>query len=132
MIDHVYISASNPERTFEFLLSALKPLGWTEFGRFSSGGPGTAVDTWGLGDGSDSIWVRRPEAGAIEGIYLGIAADSTEDVDAAYAAALEADGEDGGAPGPRPQFSDGYYAANFLDFDGNQFEIVNKSWAPKR
>ena len=128
MIDHVYISASNPERSFKFLLSALEPLGWTTFGEFSSGGPGTTVDTWGLADGTDSIWLRPSKKDAIEGIYLGIAADTTDAVDAAYAAALAAGGVDDGAPGPRPQFAEGYYAANFTDFDGNQFEIVNKSW----
>ena len=131
MIDHVYLFSSNPERTFDFLLAALKPLGWREFGTFSSGGPGTEVDTWGIGEGSDSIWLRRPTADSIEGVYLGIAADTTNDVDAAYAAALEAGGNDDGAPGPRPQFAEGYYAANFTDFDGNQFEIVNKSWAKR-
>lgn len=132
MIDHVYISARNPERSFEFLLSALKPLGWKEYGKFSSGGPGTEVDTWGIADDSNSIWLRHPKADSIEGIYLGIAATSIEQVDAAYAAALDAGGNDDGAPGPRPQFAEGYYAANFTDFDGNQFEIVNKSWAPQR
>jgi len=132
MIDHVYISASNPERSFEFLLAALTPLGWQEYGRFSSGGPGTAVDTWGIADNANSIWLRHSKTGAIEGIYLGIAANSTDEVDATYAAALAAGGADDGAPGPRPQFAEGYYAANFTDFDGNQFEIVNKSWAPKR
>ena len=126
MIDHVYISVSNPERSFDFLLAALKPLGWKEYGRFSAGGPGTPVDTWGIADGSNSIWLRHPKAGSIEGIYLGIAADSTAEVDATYAAALEAGGNDDGAPGPRPQFAEGYYAANFTDFDGNQFEIVRK------
>lgn len=129
MIDHVYISASNPERSFDFLLAALQPLGWKEYGRFSSGGPGTTVDTWGIADDSNSIWLRRPRAGSIEGLYLGIAANSTEAVDAAYAAALAAGGNDDGAPGPRPQFAEGYYAANFTDVDGNQYEIVNKSWA---
>ena len=132
MIDHVYISASNPKRTFDFLLAALKPLGWAEYGQFRSGGPGTEVDTWGIGDRSDSIWLRPRAAASIEGIYLGIAADTSEEVDATYAAAIQAGGNDDGAPGPRPQFADGYYAANFTDFDGNQYEIVNKGWSEKR
>jgi catechol 2,3-dioxygenase-like lactoylglutathione lyase family enzyme len=127
MIDHVYISATNPKRSFEFLLEALKPLGWKEYGTFSSGGPGTEVDTFGLADNTNSIWLRRPSS-AIEGIYLGIGANTTAEVDATYASALAAGGNDDGAPGPRPQFAEGYYAANFTDFDGNQFEIVNKSW----
>lgn len=128
MIDHVYISASNPERSFTFLLSALKPLGWKDFARYSSGGPGTDIDTWGMVDGTNSIWLRPAKSGSVEGIYLGIAADTTAKVDATYAAALAAGGSDDGAPGPRPQFAEGYYAANFTDLDGNQFEIVNKSW----
>ncbi|WP_213816908.1 VOC family protein [Glaciihabitans sp. dw_435] len=132
MLDHLYMSVSNPERSFEFLLAALKPLGWNEYGRFSSGGPGTEVDTFGIADGANSIWLRRPKGDVIEGIYLGIAANSTADVDATHAAALAAGGNDSGAPGPRPQFAEGYYAANFTDVDGNEFEIVNKSWAPKR
>ena len=130
MLDHLYMSVRDPQRSFDFLLAALKPLGWQEYGKFSSGGPGTEVDTLGLADGSNSIWLRRPKSDAIEGIYLGIAANSTDEVDATYAAALNAGGNDDGAPGPRPQFAEGYYAANFTDFDGNQFEIVNKSWTP--
>ena len=126
MIDHVYISASDPKRSFDFLLAALKPLGWKEYGTFSSGGPGTEIDNWGIGEGSNSIWLRRRAASSIEGSYLGIAADSTEAVDSAYSAALRAGGNDDGAPGPRPQFAEGYYAANFTDFDGNQYEIVRK------
>jgi len=129
MIDHVYLSASNPKRTFDFLVQALKPLGWQEFGAFSSGGPGTEADTFGLAEGTNSIWVRRPNAGSIEGIYLGITGGTIERVDATYAAARAAGGNDDGAPGPRPQFAEGYYAANFTDFDGNQFEIVHKSWS---
>lgn len=129
MIDHVYISASDPERSYKFLLTALQPLGWAEFAVFSSGGPGTPVDTWGLAEGTNSIWLRPSTRDSIDGIYLGIAADTTDAVDAAYASALAAGGNDDGAPGPRPQFAEGYYAANFTDFDGNQFEIVNKSWA---
>lgn len=132
MLDHVFISVSNPERSFEFFLQALEPLGWKEFGKFSSGGPGTEVDAWGIADGTDSIWLRRRQSGSIEGLYLGIAANDVDEVNATYAAALAAGGSDDGAPGPRPQFAEGYYAANFTDFDGNQFEIVHKSWAPER
>lgn len=127
MIDHVYVSARDPKSTFEFLLRALEPLGWKEFGTFSSGGPGTPVDLYGLHDNANSIWLRRGKSESIDGIYLGIAATTTADVDASYAAALSAGGNDDGAPGPRPQFAPGYYAANFTDADGNQYEIVNKS-----
>ena len=127
MIDHVYISVTEPERSFDLYLAALAPLGWTEFGRFSSKGPGGEPDLFGLGDGTGSIWLREAK-GDISPLYLGIKADSTDLVDATYAAAIAAGAPDDGAPGPRPQFAEGYYAANFTDCDGNQLEIVNKSW----
>ena len=59
-------------------------------------------------------------------------ADSPAEVDAAYAAALQAGGEDDGAPAMRLHFGDGYYAANVRDFDGNRLELVHKSWNPPR
>jgi catechol 2,3-dioxygenase-like lactoylglutathione lyase family enzyme len=33
MIDHVYISVTNIEKSLAFYLEALKPLGWREFGK---------------------------------------------------------------------------------------------------
>ena len=126
MIDHVYISVSDPQRSFDLYLAALKPLGWQEYGIFSSGGPGTEVDTFGLSDGGDSIWLRKRPSAAIEGSYIGIAANGEAEVAATYDAALQAGALDDGAPGPRPQFAPGYYAANFIDYDGNQVEIRNK------
>jgi hypothetical protein len=45
-------------------------------------------------------------------------------VDAFYAAALEAGGIDNGAPGYRPQYDKGHYAAFVLDLDGNNIEAV--------
>jgi catechol 2,3-dioxygenase-like lactoylglutathione lyase family enzyme len=51
VIDHVYISVTNIEKSLAFYLEALKPLGWAEFGNYdSASGPGTVPDLYGLGD----------------------------------------------------------------------------------
>jgi hypothetical protein len=43
-------------------------------------------------------------------------------VRAFYYAALAAGGDDNGAPGLRPEYGEGYYAAYVLDPDGNNIE----------
>ena len=45
-------------------------------------------------------------------------------VDAFYAAASQAGGISDGAPGPRPEYTAGYYAAFVRDPDGNRIEAV--------
>jgi len=51
-------------------------------------------------------------------------ADSSGQVDAAYAAGMKTGGRDEGAPGPRPQYGDGYYGAYLRDPDGNKVHVV--------
>jgi predicted lactoylglutathione lyase len=41
-----------------------------------------------------------------------------------YRAAIEAGGKDNGAPGERPHYHPGYYAAFVLDPDGHNIEAV--------
>ncbi|MEU6772181.1 VOC family protein [Streptomyces sp. NPDC046759] len=138
MIDHVYITVSDLGRASAFYLAALKPLGWKEIGSYESDTPGIP-SLFGLGDrvyGSGkaigaSIWLRERQPGET-GLYLGLAADSPDEVDATYSAALAAGGHDDGGAGPRPHFGPGYYAANVTDLDGNRLEIVNKAINPKR
>jgi hypothetical protein len=49
-------------------------------------------------------------------------------VDAFYKAALKAGGEDNGAPGPRPAYHPGYYAAYVKDpVCGINIEVVNQN-----
>lgn len=135
MLDHVYASVSDPERSLAFYLAALRPLGWTAFANYdSSTGPDTVPDLWGLSDAaivtgraSNSIWLRQRHGGET-GLYLGIGADTNELVEAAYAAAIRAGGTDDGPPGTRVHFADGYYAANVIDLDDNRLEFVAKAW----
>jgi catechol 2,3-dioxygenase-like lactoylglutathione lyase family enzyme len=140
MIDHVYISVTNIEKSLAFYAEAMKPLGWRIFGNYdSASGPEGVPNLYGIGDevyGSgkavgSSIWLRQRKLGET-GLYLGIVCDTNELVDAAYAAAIKAGGTDEGEPADRTYFAPGYYAANVADFDGNRLEFVHKAWNPKR
>ncbi len=51
-------------------------------------------------------------------------ADSREQVDAFYRAALDAGGKDHGAPGLRPNYYANYYAAFVIGPDGHNIEVV--------
>lgn len=53
------------------------------------------------------------------------AARSPEAVEAFHTATLEAGGRDNGAPGSRPHYREGYYAAFIIDPDGNNVEAVH-------
>ncbi|PCE23285.1 hypothetical protein BWP39_26790 [Paraburkholderia acidicola] len=140
MIDHVYISVIDIDRSLAFYSEALKPLGWRVFGNYdAASGPKGVPDLYGIGDDvygkgdavGSSIWLRRRNPGET-GLYLGIVCDTNELVDAAYAAAIKAGGTDEGKPADRAYFARGYYAANVADFDGNRLEFVHKAWNPKR
>lgn len=138
MIDHVYISVSDVEKSRDFYLAALGPLGWREFGSFdASSAPEGVPDLLGIGDATyvagglgSSIWLRQRKPGET-GLYVGIVCDSNEAVNAAYAAAITVGGIDEGAPADRTYFAPGYYAANVADFDGNRLEFVHKAWNEK-
>ena len=58
------------------------------------------------------------------GAHVCLRVPDTAAVDAFHAAALAAGGASDGAPGPRPQYSERYYAAFIADPDGNRIEAV--------
>lgn len=62
--------------------------------------------------------------GTPPGQHVAFAAPNRAAVDAFHAAALAAGGRDNGAPGLRPQYHAGYYAAFVLDPDGHRIEAV--------
>ena len=120
MIDHVYISVTNIDQSLAFYLEALKPHGWSKFGKYdSASGPKSVPDLYGIVDDAyaggkgigSSIWLRQRERGEA-GLYLGIVCDTNEPVDAAYAAGIKAGGNDEDEPADRTSFAPGYYAAN--------------------
>ena len=110
MIDHVYISVTDVEKSLAFYAEALKPIGWSLSGNYdAASGPEGVPDLYGLGDNAyvsgtglgSSIWLRQRKPGET-GLYLGLVCDSNEAVDAAYAAAIKAGGTDEGEPATGP------------------------------
>jgi catechol 2,3-dioxygenase-like lactoylglutathione lyase family enzyme len=118
VIDHVSIGVSDLARSRDFYRRALAPLGFEELGSWSEEAREVAFGPKGLDD--FGISTRYP-AGSV---HIAFAADSEEQVRKFYAEALRAGGRDNGPPGPRPEYSAGYYGAFVLDPDGNNIEAV--------
>jgi catechol 2,3-dioxygenase-like lactoylglutathione lyase family enzyme len=59
-----------------------------------------------------------------ENVHMAFAGDRNA-VHAFHEAALAAGFRDNGAPGERPEYHAGYYAAFVLDPDGNNVEVVD-------
>ena len=90
---------------------------------------GLADEAYGSGVAvGSSIWLRERQSDET-GLYVGFVADDEAEVNAGYAAAIEAGGTSEGEPAIRGT-GRSYYAANIADFDGNHLEIVHKSFNP--
>ncbi len=117
MFDHVVFGVSNYAESKAFFAKALEPLGVA----IASEGP--------LGvefcrrDSKSSLCIRRLEEKATH-LHLAFAAESRQQVQDFYRAALEAGGIDNGAPGLRPRYHANYYAAFVTGPDGHNIEAV--------
>ena len=60
-------------------------------------------------------------------LHIGFVAPTRDQVDTFWRVGTEAGYRDDGPPGPRPQYSEGYYGAFLLDPDGNSVEAVHDS-----
>ena len=129
MLDHVFISVSDLDRSIAFYTAALAPLGISDRVDYDGAdGPPGHPDLKGFGcKGRIFFWLRR---GVVEGraAHVGFVAKSNTEVDAAYAAAMAAGATDNGKPSARLYYDPRYYAANVLDPDGYSLEFVHKSW----
>lgn len=129
MLDHVFLSVSDIDRSIAFYTAVLAPVGIVNRLDYDGrDGPPGHPDLKGFGaDGRVFFWLR---AGVVEGrsAHVGFVARNREEVDAAYAAAMAAGATDRGAPAARDYYDPRYYAANVLDPDGYSLEFVYKSW----
>jgi catechol 2,3-dioxygenase-like lactoylglutathione lyase family enzyme len=75
--------------------------------------------------GSGATFSILPGEQPTEGLHLAFPAADDATVQAFHAAAMEAGYRDNGAPGERPEYHPGYYAAFVLAPDGTNVELVN-------
>jgi catechol 2,3-dioxygenase-like lactoylglutathione lyase family enzyme len=121
VVDHVSVGVSDLARSRDFYRRVLTPLGFAEIGPWREGAEEVA---FGLDEADDFAISTAYRTGAP--VHVAFAADRREQVDAFYAAALEAGGHDNGPPGLRPEYSQDYYSAFVLDPDGHNIEAVQR------
>ena len=129
MLDHLFLTVSDIERSIAFYERALAPLGIEHAVDYEGkDGPEGHPDLKGFGrDNRVSFWLRQGSAFP-QAVHVGFLARSEAEVQAFHRAAMAAGASDNGAPGARLHYDPRYYAANVLDPDGYSLEAVYKSW----
>src|SRR5580698_4269405 len=129
MLDHIFLSVGDVDRSIAFYTKALAPLSITQRVDYDGkDGPPGHPDLKGFGANGRIFFWLRPGSADSRAAHVGFVAKSQSEVDAAYTAAIAAGAKDNGAPGARLYYDPRYYAANVLDPDGYSLEFVYKSW----
>src|SRR5262245_41100032 len=118
MIDHVSIPVRDLAQSTKLYEETLAALGHAKLV--------VRANTVGFGKTYPEFWLNHRPAmmEADDGFHVCLRARSREAVDAFHAAALRAGARCDGPPGPRPEYSPGYYAAFVRDPDGNRIEAA--------
>jgi len=116
MFDHVKFGVSDYARSRAFYIKALAPLGVVVVNEVADG-----IEMAGKGEPSLCFFQTDEKPAHL---HLAFSAESREQVDAFHRAALEAGAQDNGAPGLRPHYHAGYYAAFVIGPDGHNLEAV--------
>jgi catechol 2,3-dioxygenase-like lactoylglutathione lyase family enzyme len=129
MLDHIFISVSNIERSIAFYEQALEPLGIHHVLDYDGEqGPVGHPDLKGFGcNGRVFFWLKAGEVNP-QGTHIGFVAKNEHEVEAFYNAAMAAGASDNGVPAARLYYDPRYYASNVFDPDGYSLEAVYKSW----
>jgi len=116
MIDHIGIEVGDYEKSKNFYIRALEPLGY-ELIMEVHGWAGFGVD------GKPDFWIHE---GAITKpkVHVAFRSKNREKVREFYEAAIKAGGIDNGPPGIREMYHPNYYGAFVLDPDGHNIEAV--------
>ena len=118
MIDHVSLAVGDLSTAARFYEAVLAPLGLSRLVERDT--------TIGFGKRYPEFWInlRTDAAPPSDGVHVCLRAPTPDAVRAFHAAAMAGSGSDDGAPGFRPEYRDGYYAAFIRDPDGNRVEAV--------
>jgi catechol 2,3-dioxygenase-like lactoylglutathione lyase family enzyme len=132
MLSYVYLGTSDLARAIRFYDAILAPIemkrcvtGDADWDRVAAG--------WGIyrhgGAQELALWVGLPfnqqPATAGNGTMVAVRARTRSQVDQFHAAALQHGGVCDGAPGLRPLYGPGFYAAYVRDPDGNKLAAVH-------
>ena len=120
MIDHISIAVRDLEGCARFYEAALAAVGYAKLV--------VRPTTIGFGKKYPDFWLNErrnmTQVDPDSGTHIALRASSTEAVQAFHAAAIAAGGTSDGAPGPRPEYTAGYYAAFVRDPEGNKIEAA--------
>jgi len=123
VIDHSGLEVSDPGKSRRFYDRALAPLGYQmlmEIPKEVTGG--VVVVGYGVPPKPD-FWLAEGKPNEPR-VHMAFRADTRQQVDEFYKAALAAGGKDNGPPGLRPHYHKDYYGAFVLDPDGHNIEAV--------
>jgi catechol 2,3-dioxygenase-like lactoylglutathione lyase family enzyme len=123
MIDHTGVVVSDFDRSKQFYLAALAPIGFSLLAEFPVSVTGH-TDVAGFGEPpKPEFWISRGKPNNPP-VHVAFRVSSRSLVDAFYRAAIEAGGTDNGRPGIRAHYHPNYYGAFVLDPDGHNIEAV--------
>lgn len=133
MLDHVFITVSDINRSLAFYEAAFTPLRIVHAVDYDGkDGPEGHPDLKGFGaNGRVFFWLRQGEADP-RSAHVGFVAASQSEVDAFHIAAMAAGASPIHPPGPQLHYDPRYYAAQVRDPDGYSIEAVYKSWQHPR
>lgn len=133
VIEHMSIGTTDLSRAIAFYDAVLAPLGLVKVADYTGtddpsacwGPPGTEPAPEGVA-GAAPFWVELRPGPMVcpPGFHVCFLAPSQAAVQAFHAIGLAHGARDNGAPGPRPRYGDGYYAAFLTDPDGWRIEAV--------
>ena len=116
MFDHLGVGVSDYAASKDFFLKALRPL---DVSIVMEGPHGLGIGR----NGKPSLWLHSTTHQPAP-LHIAFTAESREQVEAFYRAALEAGGKDNGEPGLRPHYHANYYGAFVIGPDGHNVEAV--------
>jgi len=129
MIDHTGVVVSDFDKSKQFYLAALAPIGFSLLAEFPASVTGH-TDVAGFGEPpKPEFWISRGTPNNPP-VHVAFRVSSRSLVDAFYRAAIEAGGTDNGPPGIRANYHPNYYGAFVLDPDGHNIEAVFHGQVP--
>ncbi len=119
MIDHITLYVNDLTKSKIFYEKTFIPFGY----KVCFGEDG---NYWAFGMGSGTFFeiAQNKNTEKVTSCHVAFRANSQKQVQQFYEAALAAGGQDNGAPGLRPQYTESYYAAFIIDPSGHNIEAV--------